>query len=256
VPEEAEIERLGPRRCGGCGGEARRTVGRQAVRRWRDLGLRDRPLVLVYRPHRRVRCARCGVRVERVPWAARWARAVALLARKLSWAEVAAHFALDWKTVAAIVREAVAVGLKLRRWRPPHVLGIDEVSRAKGQRYLTLVYDLERHRLVWAGADRTRDTIDGFFRWLGRRRGRSVRVVYCDMWDPYVQALQTHLPHVQLVFDRFPIVPHLPRAVDIVRRPRTRHHIGETLEYSELKNKRPPRPCPEGAMSGCRPCAH
>jgi transposase len=149
VPEEAEIERLGPRRCGGCGGEARRTVGRQAVRRWRDLGLRDRPLVLVYRPHR-VRCARCGVRVERVPWAARWARAVALLARKLSWAEVAAHCALDWKTVAAIVREAVAVGLKLRRWRPLHV--------------------------------------------LGRRRGRSVRVVCCDKWDPYVEACQTHLP--------------------------------------------------------------
>jgi hypothetical protein len=30
------------------------------------------------------------------------ARAVALLARKLSWAEVAAHFGLDSKTVATI----------------------------------------------------------------------------------------------------------------------------------------------------------
>ena len=164
----ADIDRLGRRRlrCSGCGGEARRTVGRQAVRRWRDLRLRDRPLILVYQPYR-VRCPRCGVRVERVPWAARWARvtaalarAVALLARKLSWAEVAAHFGLDWKTVAAIVREAVALGLQRRRWRPLHVLGIDEVSRAKGQRYLTLVYDLERHRLVWAGEGRTRDTIE------------------------------------------------------------------------------------------------
>src|SRR5205823_4710513 len=96
-------------------------------------------------------------------------------------------------------------------------LGIDEVSRAKGQRYLTLVYDLERHRLVWAGEGRTRDTIDGFFRWLGRRRGRSVQVVCCDMWDPYVEAVQTHLPHAQLVFDRFHIVQHLNRAVSISR---------------------------------------
>ena len=120
--------------------------------------------MLAYQPYR-VRCGHCGVRVEQVPWAAQWARvttalarAVALLARKLSWAEVAAHFGLDWKTVAAIIHEAVARGLKLRRW-PLHVLGIDEVSRAKGQRYLTLVYDLERHRLVWAGEGRTRDTI-------------------------------------------------------------------------------------------------
>lgn len=112
-----------------------------------------------------------------------------------------AHFGLDWKTVAAIIREAVATGLRRHRWRPLRVLGIDEVSRAKGQRYLTLVYDLARRRLVWAGEGRTRDTIDGFFRWLGRRRARAVRVVCCDMWDPYVQAVQIHFPHAQLPLD-------------------------------------------------------
>ena len=144
--------------------------------------------MLAYQPYR-VRCGRCGVRVEQVPWAAQWARVTTALARA-----VAAHFGLDWKTVAAIIREAVARGLSCCRWRPLPVLGIDEVSRAKGQRYLTLVYDLERHRLVWAGEGRTRDTIAGFFRWLGRRRGRSVQIVCCDMWDPYVEAVQTHLP--------------------------------------------------------------
>ena len=86
--------------------------------------------MLAYQPYR-VRCGRCGVRVEQVPWAAQWARVTTALARA-----VAAHFGLDWKTVAAIIREAVAGGLQLRRWRPLHVLGIDEVSRANGQRYL------------------------------------------------------------------------------------------------------------------------
>ncbi len=188
----AEIERIGRRRlrCSGCGDVAQQTAGQRPRRRWRDLRLRDRPLVLAYAPYR-VRCRRCGVRVEQVPWAARWARvttalarAVALLARRLSWAEVATHFGLDWKTAVAIVREAVATGLELRRWRPLHVIGIDEVSRAKGQTYLTLVYDLARHGLLWAGEGRTRDTIEAFFRWLGRHRGRAVRVVCCDMWDP------------------------------------------------------------------------
>jgi transposase len=230
----AEIERIGRRRlrCSGCGGVAKHTKGRRPRRHWHDLRLRDRPLVLSYQPYR-VCCPRCGVRVEDVPWAARWARvttalarAVALLARQLSWAEVAAHFGLDWKTVAAIIREAVATGLRRRRWRPLHVLGIDEVSRAKGQRYLTLVYDLARRRLVWAGEGRTRDTIDGFFRWLGRRRARAVRVVCCDMWDPYVEAVRAHLPQATLVFDRFHIVQHLNRAVDTVRRQAWRQLTG------------------------------
>lgn len=60
------------------------------------------------------------------------ARAVALLARKLSSAEVAAHFELDWKTVAAIIREAIATGLKLRRWRPLHVLFAQEFRASCG----------------------------------------------------------------------------------------------------------------------------
>ena len=172
----AEIERIGRRRlrCSGCGGVAKHTKGRRPWRYWHDLRLRDHPLVLSSHPYR-VCCPRCGVRVEDVLWAARWARvttalarAVALLARQRSSAEVTAHFGLDWKTVAAIVCEAVATGLRRHRWRPLRVLGIDEVSRAKGQRNLTLVYDLARRRLVWAGEGRTRDTIDGFFRWLGR----------------------------------------------------------------------------------------
>ncbi len=47
----AEIVRLGRRRlrCSGCGGESCRTAGRQGVRRWRDLRLRDRPLVLIWK---------------------------------------------------------------------------------------------------------------------------------------------------------------------------------------------------------------
>src|SRR2546426_6322686 len=103
----AEIERIGRRRlrCSGWGGAVQHTAGRRPPRRWRDLRLRDRPLVLAYQPYR-VRCGRCGVRVEQVPWAAQWARVTTALARA-----VAAHFGLDWKTVAAIIREAVARGL-------------------------------------------------------------------------------------------------------------------------------------------------
>jgi transposase len=181
--------------------------------------------------------------VERVPWADKWqrvthalARAVAALARELNWDAVAHHFRVNWKTVAAVVEGAVLWGLAHRRREPLHVLGIDEVSRRKGQKYLTIVYDLERACVVWVGRDRDSATMERFFTWLGPRRARAIHTVCCDMWSIYVDAVQTHLPQAALVFDRFHLTQHLSRAVDEVRR-RTWRQLADP-EKADFKRTR------------------
>jgi len=108
--------------------------------------------------------------------------------------------------------------LKHRPWKALRIIGIDEVSRAKGQRYLTLVYDLVRRRVVWIGEDRDAATMERFFEWLGKRRARSIWVVCCDACAIYLDAIQLHLPKAQGLFDRFHVVQHLNHAVDEVRR--------------------------------------
>jgi transposase len=222
----AEIEWIPGRLliCSRCSRRTRRIHARQVAREWRDLSVRDRPLVLRYAPVR-VRCPVCGPRVEHLPWAHKWQRitkalaaVIARLSRQLSWKEAAAHYGVGWKTVATVVQRAVAWGLNHRTWQPLHVIGIDEVSRAKGQRYLTLVYDLVRRQLIWIGENRDAATMERFFHWLGSRRARSIRVVCCDMWAIYLAAIRRHLPRAQVVFDRFHVVQHLNRAVDDVRR--------------------------------------
>lgn len=252
VEEDAEagrlvvhLERVGHRRlhCGVCGRAAPQSAAtRRPARRWRDLAMREHTVELVYAPYR-VRCARCGLRVERVPWADQWqrvthvlARAVAALAREVTWSAVAAHFQLGWKTVAACVEGAVLWGLAHRRWEPLHAIGIDEVSRRKGQQYLTIVYDLARGRVVWVGRDRSTATMERFFTWLGRRRARAIRTVCCDMWAVYVDAVQAHLPAAALVFDRFHLTQHLSRAVDEVRRQTWRQLQGR--QKAEFKHTR------------------
>ena len=55
------------------------------------------------------------------------------------------------------------MGLRNRKRPPVHVIGIDEVSRRKGQVYLTVVYDLERRVLLWVGEDRTEEAVKKFF---------------------------------------------------------------------------------------------
>ena len=79
-------------------------------------------------------------------------------------------------------------GRKRNRKRPPvHVIGIDEVSRRKGQVYLTVVYDLERRVLLWVGEDRTEEAVKKFFtEEMGRRRCSTLQVVCMDMWAAYV----------------------------------------------------------------------
>ena len=205
----AEIEWVEARRlrCGRCWLPTSKVHACQARRRWRDLRVRDQELVLSYAP-RRVRCHRCGVRVEKIPWAERWQR-------------------VDWKTVAAAVKTAVAEGLLRRKWKPLRVIGIDEVSRSKGQRYLTLVYDLERRRLVWIGENRDAETMRRFFAWLGPRKAGAILIVCCDMWAVYLYAVRQNLPRALVVFDRFHVVQHLNRAVDEVRRQAWRNLRGE-----------------------------
>ena len=239
------IDRLGTRllRCGVCRRRCRRVHSIREERQWRDLSMRKATLILRYRP-RRIDCPRCGVRVEDFPWAEPWARvtralgnAVALLARELSWQGRARQYGLNWKTVAGIVRRAVQYGLGKRKRPPVHVIGIDEVSRRKGQVYLTVVYDLERRVLLWVGDDRTEEAVKPFFtKAMGRRRCATLRVVCVDMWAAYANLVEEYARNAQILFDRFHIVKHLNEAVDEVRRSEMRRLVGK--EKAEFKSTR------------------
>ena len=221
------IDRLGRRllRCGVCRQRCLKVHSVRKTREWRDLSMRKLALKLRYRP-RRVECPRCGLRVEDFPWAEPWARvttalsnAVARLARELSWQGTARQYGLNWKSVATIVKRAVDYGLRHRARPPVHVIGIDEVSRRKGQVYLTVVYDLERRVLLWVGDDRTEQAVKPFFtEEMGKRRCHTLRVVCMDMWAPYANLVREHARNAEILFDRFHIVKHLNEAVDAVRR--------------------------------------
>ena len=220
------IDRRGGRllRCGVCRQRCRKVHSVRKPREWRDLSMRKLPLRLRYRP-RRVECPRCGVRVEDFPWAEPWARttsalsnAVAVMARDASWQVTARHYGLNWKSVATIMKRAVQYGLRRRKRPPVHMIGIDEVSRRKGQVYLTVVYDLERRVLLWVGEDRTEEAVKKFFtEEMGRRRCHTLQVVCMDMWAAYANLVREYAPHAQILFDRFHIVKHLNAAVDTVR---------------------------------------
>jgi transposase len=221
--------------CSGCGHRAHR-YDTLAERQWRHVPLWGTPVTLVYSP-RRVSCPRCGVKVEKLPWAEGKHRLttplVILLAtwsRLLAVDVVAKLFGVSWPTVGAAVQQAVAYGLDHRE--PCHALyiGVDEVSRKKGHVYQTVVYDLGERRLLWTGEGRGQETLARFFAEWGAERSAELKAICCDMWDPYIAAIRESAPEATLVFDRFHLVRQLLGAVDRVRKD----------EVRELKGK-----CPE-----------
>lgn len=89
---------------------------RLPMRRFEFVPLWGIKVYLVYAP-RRVDCQRCGVRVERLPWATgkhqltdAYAWFLARWARRLSWKEVAEVFNTSWDSVFRSVEMAVAWG--------------------------------------------------------------------------------------------------------------------------------------------------
>ncbi|MCP4286893.1 MAG: transposase [Gammaproteobacteria bacterium] len=49
-------------------------------------------------------------------------------------------------------------------------LGADEISFCKGRKFATLVYDLDRSRVLWVGLGKGHETIDRFFNASGHSR--------------------------------------------------------------------------------------
>lgn len=202
---------------------------RLSERSWKHVKLWGIEVTLRYRPCR-VACEHCKrVVVESIPWSEGKSRLsvgliwlLAVWARLLAWEVVARLMGVHWNTVAAAVRQAVAYGLEHRDLGRILYIGVDELSRRKGHRYVTNVYDLEGKRLLWSGAGRGMETLRAFFAEHGETLTGQVVAVCCDMWQPYVDVLKEQLPGAALVFDKFHLVRQLMEAVDQVRREEAR----------------------------------
>jgi transposase len=188
---------------------------------------------------RRVKCARCGVKVERVPWAEgkqqltrsyQWY--LAHWAKRLSWREVAVVFHTSWDHVFAAVKMAVAWGLAHRDLRQIRAIGVDEIQWRKGHKYLTLVYQIDARakRLLWVGKDRTEETLEQFFDEFGQRRAKLLHYVCSDMWKPYVKVIAARAAQAVHILDRFHIMAKMNKAIDEVRASEARRMKAEGAE--------------------------
>jgi len=206
------------------------------VNRWLRRTVRDIPLgghpCEVEIEYAQVFLSPACVRVEALPFVApgtratrRFARLVSGLCRHMPIDAVARHTGLSWHSVKAL--DAAFLAETVVPPRPEllagiRYLGVDEVARAKGHDYLTLVYDLTPGencgRILWVKEGRDAATLLQFLDALSRDCARGIEAVAIDMGLAYIAAVQKGLPSAAIVFDRFHVMQMFSKVVRDCRR--------------------------------------
>ncbi len=211
--------------CPRCGCLGRAGYDRRRRRRWRHLDLGGTRCYLECEL-RRFSCPGCRrVVTEAVPWArpgARFSRdfedVVSWLAQQAAFSVIARLLRVSWRSVARIVTRVVSERLDRRRLRDLYLIGVDEISYRRGQRYLSLVADHADGAVVWAGKGRGAATLERFFDELGEEEAAKIRAVSIDMAGGYQKALARRAPAAAICFDPFHVVALANKALDELRR--------------------------------------
>jgi len=229
-------------RCPVCGSDD--VIGRgQNRRRFRTVSIGGKPVYLILAVPR-TECRSCGavrqVKIgfadPRVSYSKAFQRYALELSQYMTIKDVAEHLGISWD----VIKEIQKADLQRRFDRPKlkHLrqIAIDEISTAKGHRYLTIVLDLESGAVVHVGRGKGGDALKDF--WTRLRRSRAkIEAVATDMSPAYIDAVTTHLSDATLVFDRFHVIKLYNDKLSELRRA-LYHQLKDTMQKDVLKGVR------------------
>jgi transposase len=118
-------------------------------------------------------------------------------------------------------------------------IGIDETSRAKGHKYITLFVDLKRRRTVFITKGKDNTTLKQFKDDFVKHNGdiEKIKNVSCDMSPAFIKGIKENLPEAKITFDKFHILKIINEAVDAVRKQEvSTNRLLKGTKYIWLKN--------------------
>jgi transposase len=208
--------------CSGCGLPAGGSHS-YFSRSIRDLNIAG---YVVYLPttFRKLRCPKCGIRVEDLGFVGLWqpitkrlAEYIVYLCSIMTISDVSRHLGLDWRLVKRIDKMYLSEAYTHVHSEELHILAIDEIAIRKGHRYLTVVINYETGEVVWMSEGRSRESLEQFFESLPPWRRAGISAVALDMWQPYISVIEQYCPQAKLVFDFYHMVASFNRVIDKVR---------------------------------------
>lgn len=192
----------------------------------------------------RIKCRDCSCirRIDlKIADARRWhtkafERYAQALSRKMTMQDVADLLGVGWDVIKDIQKR----DLIKRFSKPPlgklEYIAIDEISVRKGQKYLTIVFDLVGEVVVHVGEGRGVEALAPFWVRLNRTKAR-IKAVATDMNNAYVRSVMDNLPGTPVVFDRFHVVKLMNDKLTKLRR-QLFHELNSPLQREVLKGTR------------------
>lgn len=210
--------------CPHCQGRVKGRFHR-TTRRWRHLAIGGIQ-VFLEGEIRRLRCPTCQrVVTEAVPWARHGSSftrpledLAAFLAQRLPKSTIVEMLKISWTAIGPIAERVVEERLSPDRFDSLRRIGVDEISFRKRHRYLTIVVDHDKRRVIWAAEGKSAETLGAFFDQLSPEQLERIEVVSMDMSAAYQKAVRESLPCADIVFDKFHVAQLAQRALDEVRR--------------------------------------
>ena len=92
---------------------------------------------------------------------------------------------ISWDEAWHLMERAVDAGPAGQARRVMAQLGVDEKAVAKGHRYVTLVFDLDRSTVEYIADDRKKTSLDAYYQSLSKEQLAGIEAVAMDMWEPF-----------------------------------------------------------------------
>jgi transposase len=212
--------------CPVCGGETKRNGYEKSERVWRHGDCLFYPCY-VHCSRPKVLCDKCGSQQVSAPFERKSSRFTLLfegyemmILADAPIAKAALWLRCDEKSLSRILRHWVGKAVDGLDLSGVAHLAIDETSFKRGHKYVTLIIDAAKRRVVDVEDGRGKETVELFAGKMSAKGGRpeEVTAVASDMSNAYLPAIEENFPNAENTIDKFHVKKVLIDALDEVRK--------------------------------------
>ena len=240
--------------CPKCGAATSRNGYEPKDRVWRHGDCMFYPcLIHCRRP--KIRCPKCGSQQVNAPFERKNSRFTLLfegyamlIMADMPVSKTAALLRCDEKALVKILRYWVNKAVDSMDLSEVAMLAIDETSFKRGHKYVTLIIDAAKRRVIDVEKGRDAETVKLFATKLSAKGGDPTKItaVTSDMSKTYLPAIEKNFTNAENIIDKFHVKKVLIDALDEVRKTEQK----AVADKKELFRGRRLFMIPEAKMSG------
>jgi len=218
-----EIERTGFPVCPKCGQKHIAAPKDRRSQKVEDLSIFGKRCFLIIDKFR-IDCV-CGYSgTEHIEWLERYERVttrfekwIYAFCKRMTGKDVSILFAISKHLVYRIDKEGIKQELSTQKPIKPKRIGIDEISRKKGNRYATIISAPNERKILEVVKDRKKADLAPFFKGKGKKWCKGIEVASMDAWRAFRTVVTTYCVNAAICFDHFHLAQHFSKAIDKLR---------------------------------------